>query len=161
MNRIWKIKVASEEYTIQLKNSIVLINEEIYKLRTLIHKKSFLNNEYELPIGEKKALLVTGSSFTFLEPELVIDGFNYTTGTPYEPRVLPKWAYLFIVLHALNLGNGAVGALLAVMGIHLTVSISADPRKTQSVKLLLNIGVYLFAVAAIFGIAFLVALITL
>ena len=67
------------------------------------------------------------------------------------------WSYVFVVLHCLNFFNGAIGALLAIIGIALTTSISCNRKMNVVLRVLLNVAIVIISVIVVFGIAFLIA----
>lgn len=156
MSKIWNINIGDEIYTIHLKSSKVQINGEVFKLKSLLKKFGYLKSEYELPVGRKKALLVTGGMVA--GTNLYIDGIECITGKPYEPLVLPKWAYIFIIIHVCNLLNGAIGGLCAVMGVSLTVYIATNTKMNSTLKLILNILVLILAAVIVFSAALAITL---
>lgn len=151
----WNIIVNEISYKIRLGGNNVIVNDEKIKLKSLNCRREGMFRIYELPVGEKKAELhrnawVGGTV-------LVMDGKDCATGEDFVPANLPKWAYIFIVLHCFNLMNGALGGILAVLCVSATISISSNPRFHTAFKVLLNICIVILSVAVIFGIALLIA----
>ena len=104
-------------------------------------------------MGAKTALLVIRSMST---PQLVIDNRDCATGEEYVPVKIPGWAYVFVVLHCINFINGAIGWIMAVIGIALTTSVSCNKKFSVIVKVLLDLAILILAYAVVFGVAFLV-----
>lgn len=76
---------------------------------------------WEVPIGGTRTILYGGGWLSGLQQRLVLDGRDVMTGEEYRPvEKLPVWAYIFIVLHAVNLLNGAIGGCLTVIGITIS-----------------------------------------
>lgn len=113
-----------------------------------------ISDEYEFSIGSKTALLIMKN---MTAPQLVIDNKDCATGEEYVPVKLPKWSYIFIALHLINFLNGALGALLAIMGIALTTSISNNRKMNTMVRVLLDLAILALAFVLTFGIAVFVA----
>lgn len=155
MSKTWNVKIDDYPYVISVGGSKVTINNEKTKLKNYLKKRGWIQMEYEIPVGSKKALLVVGGFVNSVR--LIIDGKDCATGEDYVPMTLPKWAYIFIALHALNLMNGAIGALLAIAGISLTASISSNPRLNTAVKVILDILMVVLAVIVVFAIAIAIA----
>ena len=149
MSKTWNINIGDERYKIHLKNTKVQINRRLLKLKPLLKKSGYLKREYEIPVGGKTALLVTGGMVA--GTNLYIDGIDCITGKPYEPLVLPKWAYLFMIIHVCNLINGAIGGLCAVMGVSLTAYIASNTKMNFLLKLILNILVLILAAVIVLG----------
>lgn len=150
MGKLWNVKIDDQMYNVELKGRKLLVNGEDIKLRKYRKKSGLIHEEYEFPLGSKTAFLdlrnMNGSV-------LVIDNKNCATGEEYVPMKMPKWAYIFVVLHCLNFLNGALGAAMAVIGIMLTASISSNRKMNVVVRVLLNLVILVVAVIAIFAIA--------
>ncbi len=154
MSKKWNVKIDERMYDIQLKGKKLIVNGDTLKLKDYRKKMGLTYEEYEVPIGSKKALLVIRN---LSAPILAIDNRDCATGEEYVPIKMPGWSYVFVVLHCLNFFNGAVGALLAIIGVALTTSISCNRRMNVAVRVLLNIVIVVISVILIFGIAFLIA----
>lgn len=151
MANVWNVKVDERPYSIKLKGGKVIINDEKMKLKDFVKKKGWLQMEYEFPVGSKKALLVAGSYVG--GNKLVIDGKDCATGEEYVPLKMPKWAYIFIVLHFVNFINGAIGVLLAFIGISATAAISGNRKMNVVVRVLLDFIILVAIYTVIIGIA--------
>lgn len=154
MGKKWNVKIDEKTYGVELKGKKLLINGEDLKLRKYRKKTGLIQEEYEVPVGPKNALLVIRS---MKEPLLVIDNKDCATGEDYVPEKLPGWAYVFVVLHCINILNGVLGAVFAVIGIGLTTSVSCNKKFNIAVRILLNLAILILAYAVVFGIAFLAA----
>ncbi len=154
MGKKWNVKIDEKMYDVELKGRKLLINGDTLKLSQYRKKTGMTHEEYEVPIGSKKALLVMKN---LSAPVLAIDNRDCATGEEYVPIKMPAWSYVFVVLHCLNFFNGAIGALLAIIGIALTTSISCNRKMNVAARVLLNIGVVVISVIVVFGIAFLIA----
>ncbi len=130
------------------------IKGETLKLNKYKKKTGLIHEEYEVPVGSKTALLVIRSMSS---PQLVIDNKDCATGEEYVPIKLPVWSYVFVVLHCINFINGAIGWIMAVIGIALTTSVSCNKKFSAIVKVLLDLAILILAYAVVFGVAFLVA----
>lgn len=151
MNKAWNIKIDDVPYTIRLKAGSVIVNEEKSKLKSLLTKRGFLESQFSIPVGSRQALLVIAN--TYGRAKLVIDGKDCATGEDYYPVKVPKWAYVFIVLHFINCINGLLGIILALFGTSCTVSISSNTKFSLPVRILLNIAVLVAAYLIVLGIA--------
>lgn len=154
MKKSWNVKIDDTMYQVDLNNRKVKINGELLKLKGYKKKTGLVTEEYEIPVGSKTALLVIK---TMSAPQLVIDNKDCATGEDYVPTKLPGWAYVFVVLHCVNFLNGAIGCLLAVIGVVVTTSISCNRKLNVMVRVLLNLVVLILFFALVFGVAFLVA----
>ena len=125
VSKKWNVKIDERMYDIELKGRKLLVNGEVMKLGPYRKKTGLTHEEYEVPIGSKKALLVIRN---LSAPVLAIDNRDCATGEEYVPVKMPGWSYVFVVLHCLNFFNGAIGALLAIIGIALTTSISCNRK---------------------------------
>lgn len=64
----------------------------------------------------------------------------------------PLWAYLFMGIHCLNFVNGALGALLAIVGIMATISISCNTKMSVVVRILLDVAMVAVCAIVIIGV---------
>lgn len=159
MANSWSVVIDEQPYAIQLNNRKLVINGEKSKLKAYTKKKNgflagLLSEEYEIPLGSKTATLVL---WNMKAPRLIIDNKDVATGEEYVPTVLPKWSYIFILLHFINFFNGAIGVLIALAGIALTTAVSANSKFSTAVKLILDIVILVLLVGVVFGIAFALA----
>lgn len=154
MGKLWNVKIDEKMYNVELKGRKLLVNGEDIKLKKYRKKTGLVHEEYEFPLGSKTAFLdLRGMNGSVL----VIDNKNCATGEEYVPVKMPKWAYIFVVLHCLNFLNGALGAAMAVIGIMLTASISSNKRMNVVLRVLLDLVVLVVAIIAIFSIALMLA----
>ena len=116
--KTYHITLQGQDYTICLRSYSVEINGTRYKIRSLPARKLlFLTMEVDLPISGAHVMLVSG----LWSMELVVDGVMLRTGKPYTPiGKIPVWAYVVSALNLAQIMNGAVGGVLAVLGIFLT-----------------------------------------
>ena len=99
MSKKWNVKIDERMYDIELKGRKLLVNGEVMKLGPYRKKTGLTHEEYEVPIGSKKALLVIRN---LSAPVLAIDNRDCATGEEYVPVKMPGWSYVFVVLHCLN-----------------------------------------------------------
>lgn len=155
MKKEWNVKIDDQMYNVNVKsNTKVLVNGEALKLRKYKKKSGLVHEEYEIPVGSKTALLVLKNMSA---PQLVIDGKDCATGEAYEPVKIPKWAYIFVVLHFVNFLNGALGIIMAVIGLSLTVAVAGNKKLNVAIRVLLCTGILVLAILLVFGIALAVA----
>lgn len=154
MKKTWNVKIDEQMYNVELKNKKLIVNGESLKLKNFKKKTGLVHEEYEIMLGEKPALLVIK---TVSAPQLVVDNVDCATGEEYVPIKLPKWSYIFIILHFVNFLNGALGCLIGVFGIAATTSISCNRKMNVVIRVLLDVVVLVLAFALTFGIAFAVA----
>lgn len=155
MSKQWNVKIDEQSYDVALKGSYkLLVNGEELKLRKYKKKTGLVHTEYEVPVGTKTALLIVRSMGT---PQLVIDNKDCATGEDYVPVKLPVWAYIFIVLHCINILNGVLGVFLAVAGVTITTSLSCNKKMNIAVRVILNLVVLILFWALIFALAFMAA----
>lgn len=151
MGKTWNVRVDDREYKLELKRGSMIINDEKTPLKNSLSKRNWVQNEYEITVGSKKALLVISNLIG--GPKLVIDGKDCATGEDYVPVKFPAWSYIFVVLHLLNFLNGALGVLIAIFGVSITAAVSTNSKFNIIVKIVLNLVVLLLAYILIFGIA--------
>lgn len=151
MAKMWNVKVDERPYTIKLSGGKVIINDEKLKLKEYLKKRGWLQMQYEIPVGSKWALLVLGSYVG--GNKLVIDGKDCATGEEYVPLKIPKWAYIFMALQFLNFMNGALGVLMAFVGISATAAVSSNQKMNVVVRILLDVVILIAVYAVIFGLA--------
>lgn len=156
MSKKWEIRVDEKAYQIELKGSKILVNEEATPLKECVKKKGWFQNEYEVAVGSKTAMLVIGSWIG--GTKLVVDGKDCATGEEYVPLKLPGWAYVFIVLQLINVANGLIGFLAALAGCSATASVSTNDKFNTAVKILLDIVILALAYGFVFGIALVISM---
>lgn len=149
MGKKWNVKIDDKVYDIEYKNKLI-INGEKFKMKQFKKKTRLLTVEYDIPVGSKMALLECGG---FSIARLIIDGKDCATGEDYVPAKLPVWAYIFIVMHCVNFLNGAIGAMLAVLGCTLTAAVACNTRLNILVRILINIGIVILSAFLIISIA--------
>lgn len=154
MKKDWNVKIDDQMYEVKLVNKKIIVNGETLNKTEYKKKANLISDEYEFSIGSKTALLIMKN---MTAPQLVIDNKDCATGEEYVPVKLPKWSYIFIALHLINFLNGALGALLAIMGIALTTSISNNRKMNTMVRVLLDLAILALAFVLTFGIAVFVA----
>lgn len=140
--KTYHITLQGQDYTICLRSYSVEINGTRYKIRSLPARKLlFLTMEVDLPISGAHVMLVSG----LWSMELVVDGVMLRTGKPYTPiGKIPVWAYVVSALNLAQIMNGAVGGVLAVLGIFLSPSAvhlrESGPRAPGPVEYCLSGG---------------------
>lgn len=154
MSKKWNVIIDGQNYEVECKGRKLSVNGENLVLRNLERKTHFFDEEYKVPMGSKTATLVLRS---FGMTQLVIDGKDCATGEEYVPQKLPKWAYIFMVLHCVNFLNGAVGVCLALIGCMMTSAVSCNPKFNTAVKVLLDLAILVVMVLLVFGLVFLLA----
>ena len=148
----WNVAIDGSYYNVELiKNNKVVVNGQALKLKDYKVKTSFIQTEYDIPVGPKSARLVIT---TLKQPQLVIDGRDCVTGAEYVPIKIPVWAYIFIVLHCINFQGGAIGGALAAVGILATVSVSTNNKMNIALKILINLAILIVINVILYGIAF-------
>ncbi|MCI8838008.1 MAG: hypothetical protein HFG74_08105 [Hungatella sp.] len=147
----WNVIVDGKNYEIKQKSYSLRINGEKKKLKELMSKKDGIYRVYEVPLGSKKAQYYVNTWVG--GAKLAMDGVDCATGQPFTPPKMPKWAYIFMVIHCLNFMNGALGALLAILGVMATISISSNTGMPVVARVLLNILVVVACAVAVFGVA--------
>lgn len=151
----WNVVVDGTQYEIKAKGGKLVVNGEKKKLKNLMSKKDGMWKIYELPLGPKKAEYYVNTWVG--GAKLVMDGRDCATGQPYTPPNLPKWAYIFMVIHLLYiffLLGGALGVLTAFLGLMATISVSCNSNFSTPVKVLLNIGILVGFAVIDLGIVF-------
>lgn len=152
--KAWDVIVNDQPYRVELKGNSVVVNGAKKKLKDLKKVRKMHYGSWEIPLGDARATLYGSGWLTGVKQRLVINGRDASTGEEFQPvEKIPAWAYIFIVLHAVNLINGAIGACLAVVGITATISIASNEKFPLAVKLLLSLALLVLAVLAIIGLA--------
>lgn len=157
MKNSWSVIIDEKNYNVQLNNRKLVVNGEKVKLKSYKKKigllESLICEEYEIPLGSKTGTLVLQN---MKSPQLVIDNKDCATGEEYVPLNMPKWSYVFILLHFINFINGAIGCCFAIVGIAATTAISANKKFSAVVKLVLDLLILVLFFAATFGVAYFV-----
>lgn len=149
--KTWDIVVDGNRYEVKPKGNKLLINGQKVKLKELNSRKEGMFRVYQVPVGGKMASLYVNSWIGGMK--LAMDGVDCATGAPFTPPVLPKWAYVFMILHCVNFINGALGVLLAMAGVAATIAISCNTRMPVAVRVLLDILLVIVSVVIVFGLA--------
>ncbi len=149
--KAWEVVVDGEKYTIKPKGGKLVINGEKVKLKSLMSKKEGLFRIYDVPVGGKTAQLYVNNWVG--GTRLAMDGLDCATGKPFTPPKMPVWGYIFMVLHCINFINGAVGALMAVVGVAATIAITTNTKLPLVLRILLDIGLVILAFVVVFGVA--------
>lgn len=143
---VWNFEVQGVPYKIELKKNKVSVNgNEPVKLTKLARKSSLLETNYSIMIEGKEAVIHIRQ---FGTPILSYDGKDCATGEAYVPAKVPGWAWIFIVLHAINffvLIGGAIGAALQVLIIAAMAAVAANTKKTTAVRVLACVGIWLLS----------------
>ena len=147
----WSVVVDGQVHQVKTKGSSLVVDGEKTKLKNLTSHKEGIYKVYQVPIGGKTAQFYVNSWVGGMK--LAMDGIDCATGAAFTPPEMPKWAYVFMVLHCVNFINGALGALLAIAGVAATISISCNTKMPVIVRVLLDIVLVFVSVAIIFGIA--------
>lgn len=148
----WNITIDEKPYQIKMKGASLIINEtEQRKLKQLLSHKEGMFKVYDVPLGSKTAKLYVNSWVGGVT--LAMDGVDCATGAPYTVPILPKWAYLFMILHCFYFTGGVIGALFAIAGMSMTISISCCSRFSLLTRIFLNIAVVVMFFLMLLGIA--------
>ena len=154
MEKSWNVNVDGMTYNVSLRNKNLSVNGAPLHLKNYRTKTGMIQTEYEIPVGNRKALLVIQSMGN---PRLVMDNRDCETGEQYVPAKVPIWAYLFVVLHCVNFMNGAIGGAMAAVGILLTLSVSGNTKMNIGLRIFLDIAFVILSYAIVFGLAVLIA----
>ena len=128
------------------KNSWLSVNgSQEVKIKTI--KNSADSNYFEsvfdvaLPNGEIAQLF---SSTT--QKHLVYNGRDVVTGEECTVASIPAWAWVFVVLYAINFFavlGGALGGVVNIFAIIFTIQIATRSKKSTGVKILLNVLLFI------------------
>lgn len=154
----WNVVVDGTNYEVKPKGAKVVVNGEKKKLKNLMSKKDGMWKIYELPLGAKKAEIYVNTWIGGMR--LVMDGIDCATGKPYTAQKLPKWAYLFLIIHLayiLFLMGGALGVLMAFLGIMATISVSSNSNMPVGLRVLADIGIAVAFALVDLGVVFLIS----
>lgn len=154
MGKEWNVKIDDRMYNIKVKGRQLKVNGENIKLRKYRKKTGLVHEEYEIPVGSKKALLVLRNMGGTV---LVIDNKDCATGEEYVPVKIPGWAYIFIALHCVSFIGGALGAFLAVVGITLTASVSSNKKMSVFIRVILDFVILVLAALMVIAIGLMLA----
>ncbi len=153
--KTWNVMVDGVGYCVEyINNKQIAVNGALLNLKDYRVKTGFVQTDFEIPLGYKKALLVIRS---MSEPYLVLDNRDCATGEQYVPAKMPIWAYIFMVLHCGNFMNGAIGGAMAAFGILITASVAGNPKMNMALRIVICFAVLAGAYAIVFGIALVLA----
>lgn len=128
MSQKWNVTVDGEEYEIKyINNKKIMLNGKELLLKDYPKKLTMTTTEYEIPIGSQKARLIIKS---LNSAQLIMNGVDCEKGEEeaLETSKLPKWAYIFVILHCVNFLNGLSGCAMAILGIG-SIKLVSDSRK--------------------------------
>lgn len=151
---VWNFEVQGIPYRVELKKNAISVNgAEPVKLNKLARKSSLTETHYSMMIEGKEAVLHVRQ---FGAVVLSYDGRDCATGEEYIPAKMPGWAWVFIVLHAIDfffLIGGAVGGILQVFIVTAIAAVSSNRKKSTGVRVLVCIGIWLLSTIAQFILA--------
>lgn len=152
MKKSWDVVVDGEKYHIVWKNRVVQVNDQELKVKSLPMERKMTFGRWTVPVGNAQAYFYGSGWLTSGGNRLVINGKDCETGEEYMPlEKLPVWAYIFLALHAVNFVNGAIGALLAIAGVTVTISIVSNRKMHTALKGLLCLCVLAASAAVVIG----------
>lgn len=140
-----------EEYEVQyINNKKIMVNGRELFLKDYPKNLTMTTTEYEIPIGSQKAQLIVKS---LNSAGLVVNGVNCESGEEAvsETARLPKWAYVFMVLHCVNFLNGLSGCAMAILGIGSIKLISDSKKLNVQLEILVDLAILLLLYAVSFG----------
>ena len=151
---VWNFEVQGIPYRVELKKNAISVNgAEPVKLNKLARKSSLTETHYSMMIEGKEAVLHVRQ---FGAVVLSYDGRDCATGEEYIPAKMPGWAWVFIVLHAIDfffLIGGAIGGILQVFIVTAIAAVSSNRKKSTGVRVLVCIGIWLLSTIAQFILA--------
>lgn len=156
MSQKWNVTVDGKGYEIKyINNKKIIINDKEQLLKDYPKNLTMTTTEYEIPLGSQKALLIIKS---LNSAQLILNGVDCESGEEDVPESvkLPKWAYIFIILHCVNFLNGLSGCAMAILGIG-SIKLIFDSRKlSEKQEILVDLVILLLLYALSFGKAFLI-----
>ena len=151
MSKVWYVKVDQMDYEIKLKGNKIFVNNEGTKLKSLLIKREWFQSTFAIKVGAKEALLIASSLLG--GTKLVIDEKDCATGEAYVPVKIPKWAYIFMALHMINLFlGGLLGAVIGLIGCSATISISSNKKIPIAGRVALDFLVLIIIYVLVLGI---------
>lgn len=151
MSKKWNVTVDGEGYEVQyINNKKIMVNGKELLLKDYPKNMTMTTTEYEIPIGSQKAQLIVKS---LNSAWLVVNGVNCESGEEAvsETTQLPKWAYIFVVLHCVNFLNGLSGCAMAILGIGSIKLISDSKKLNEKLEILVDMAILLILYAVSFG----------
>lgn len=161
MSQKWNVTVDGEGYEIKyINNKKIIVNDKELRLKDYQKNLTMTTTEYEIPLGSQKALLIVGS---LNRAQLIMNGVDCgseeaqaleSAQTP-EAVVLPKWTYIFVILHCVNFVNGLSGCVMAIIGIGSIKLVNDSKRFNEKQEIMVDLIILLLLYAMTFGKAFL------
>lgn len=155
MSQKWNVTVDGEGYEVKyINNKKIIINGKELLLKDYPKNLTMTTTEYEIPLGSQKALLIIKS---LNSAQLILNGVDCESGEENapEPAKLPKWTYIFVILHCVNFVNGLLGCAMAILGIG-SIKLIFDSRKlSEKQQILVDLVILLLLYALSFGKTFL------
>ena len=142
----WNIVVDEVSYKIELtKNKVSVNGADPVKLNKFKQQAKYPHMEYYIPVGSREVVLNIPQG---KEPVLTMDGRDCVTGEPFEMVPMPKWAWVFIVLHIINyflLIGGAIGGALAAGLSATSISIASNTKMSTGKRVGICVAIWLVA----------------
>lgn len=142
----WNIVVDEVSYKIELtKNKVSVNGADPVKLNKLKQQAKYPHMEYYIPVGSREVVLNIPQG---KEPVLTMDGRDCVTGEPFEMVPMPKWTWVFIVLHIINfflIIGGAIGGALAGCFCMTTTMIASDTKMSTGKRVGICVAIWLGA----------------
>ena len=155
MSQKWNVTADGAEYEIKyINNKKISVNGRELRLKDYQKNLTMTTTEYEIPLGSQKALLIVKS---LNSAQLIMNGVDCESGEENVPEAsgLPKWAYIFVILHCVNLLNGLSGCAMAILGIGSIKLIDDSKKLSVRQEILVDLIILLLLYALTFGRAFL------
>lgn len=161
MSQKWNVTVDGEGYEIKyINNKKIIVNDKELRLKDYQKNLTMTTTEYEIPLGSQKALLIVGS---LNRAQLIMNGVDCgseETRAPesaqtLEAAVLPKWTYIFVILHCVNFVNGLSGCAMAIIGIGSIKLVNDSKRFNEKQEIVVDLIILLLLYTMTFGKAFL------
>lgn len=151
MSQKWNVMADGVEYEIEyINNKKIRVNGNELALKDYQTKLTMTTTEHELTLGSKKALLIVKS---LNSAQLIMDGVDCASGKEEVPgpNRLPKWAYIFVILHCVNFLNGLSGCAMAILGIGSVQLISSSKKLSVKQEVLVDLVILIILYALTFG----------
>lgn len=161
MSQKWNVNVDGEECEIKyINNKKIIVNDKELRLKDFQKNLTMTTTEFEIPIGSQKALLIVRS---LNSAQLIMNGADCGSEATQAPEsaqtpgisTLPKWTYIFVILHCVNFVNGLSGCAMAIIGIGSIKLVNDSKRFSEKQEIIIDLIILLLLYAMTFGRAFL------
>lgn len=147
--RSWTLALADGEHTVEMEHNYWSGRRTVRVDGVVAHqaRPRFIDFGSADPFtaAGRPALSVIATNGLSFKLDVVVDGRSLTTGLPYDPPLpFPAWGWVFAILCLLIpfvAAGGVVPMLLGFVAAGLVRNVAVDPRRAQTVRAFICLGI--------------------